>query len=199
MKKGFTLLEVIVALTVSAVITYFAVSQIREHLFNQRLDTFIKNFNSIINYAIIDTKTGYVNGTGGYCSDDNTYKDMTSCRAINCADLNQTFTLTEKDNNCDKTPDDSYINNLMLTDTNGKGCYEYMKPDSDDDTIFYVFVDCSNLDTQRKKEKIENLLTYDVNANFNVILKKVYPDATSIDDFTGGDDKDGKIAFKFKK
>lgn len=199
MKKAFGLLEILVALMISAVIAYFTMSQIRQHLFEQRLNTFINNFNSIINYAITDPTTGYVNGTGGYCSDDNTYKNLTSCRAIKCADLNKTFTLTEKNNDCDKTPDDSYINNLMLTDTNGKGCYEYMKPDSSNDTVFYVYIDCSNLNSTRKKERIENLLTYDVNTKFNIMLQKIYPDTTSIDNFSGGNNEDGKIAFEFKK
>jgi prepilin-type N-terminal cleavage/methylation domain-containing protein len=199
MKKGFSLIEVILSIVIMGILAAIAAREYVKHLEDKRLEHFLNNVNTLINYAIIDSQTGYVNGTGGYCSDDYSYKDITACRAVKCADIEKTFILYEKDGNCDTTPDHSYVKNLMMTDTNGKGCHFYVKPDSSDSSIFYVFIDCSNLNSDRKKQRIEELLRYDMQSNFNVILKEIYSDAISIDNFSGGNDKDGKIAFKYKK
>lgn len=197
-KKGFTLLELVFVLVISAIMANIALHEYEEHMYQQRLKVFTNNIDAIINYAIIDSKTGYVNGSGGYCSDDNTFKDITSCRAIKCASLEHTYVLYEKNNKCDKNQSDSYVKKMLLVDTDGKGCNLYTKPDSDDDSIFYVYIDCSNLNSNRKKTNIENLLAYNIKTNFNIILQNTYKNATSIDNTDGGNENDGKISFKFK-
>ena len=198
-KKAFTLLELIFAIVLAAIISYFGLMQYLQHLKNQRIEAFLNNVNSVINIAIIDPIQGYVNGTGGYCSDDNTYRNITACRAIKCAKLDNIFSLYEKSGNCDTNYNDSYIQKLFLTDTNGKGCNIYIKPDSSDSTIFYLYIDCSNITNSRERAEMEDFLKYDMRENFNLILQDIYPNATGINNINGGNSSDGKIMFKFKK
>ena len=199
MRKAFSMIEIIFAIALSAIIAYFGIQQYLAHLKNKRIENFISNVNAVINTAIIDPVQGYVNGTGGYCSDDNTYKNITACRAVKCAKLDNVFALYEKDGECDTNPNDSYIKKLFLIDTDGKGCNIYIKPDSSDDTEFYVYIDCSSIASNREKELIEETLNNDIRTNFNLILQNTYFYATSLNNISGGSKLDGKIMFKFKK
>lgn len=199
MRKAFSMIEIVFALALAAVIGYYGIHQYLWHLKEERIQNFLNNVNAIINTAIIDPVRGYVNGTGDPCSNDNTYKNITACRAIECAKLTNVFKLYENNNVCDTNPNDSYVKNLLLTETNGAGCHLYVKPDNSDDTIFYVYIDCSSIPDSRTKNLVEQLLEDDIHKNFNIILEKTYPDATSLNNTAGGTSTDGKIMFEFKK
>ena len=193
--KGFTLIEVLIALIISTLSGIIFYKYKLDQNYNEDIKQMNTKIDSILNSAVMDTTKGYINGEGGDCSNDNTYKDLTAGRAIKCIGWEDKPYKLDGD---EDDASDSNIYALLPTHTkNGEGCRLYMKDKSDDE--YYFFVDCSSMNKDRKKQLFESMIQYNIKSNFSTILEETYPNAISINNTTGGDETDGKIMFLMKK
>jgi hypothetical protein len=161
-----------------------------------------QNVTDILNNAVMDPIEGYVNGSGGYCSINNTYKDLTAVRAIKCRGWDNYFLLDGDTSANNKDGSNNYIKGLLKEYTvNGEGCYLYLDDDPNDSTYYYVFLDCSNLTPGYKHYKgyIERKINAYLKNKFSALIQDTYFNAKAVNILLGGNDKDGKIAFLIKK
>jgi len=198
-KKAFTLVEIVISLMVAGFIGFLV---FRHYMISQFYSSVNKMDNNIINIlenAVMNPVEGYVNGTGGDCSSNNTYEGLSAARAIDCIGWSRTYPYKGV-KSTDGTK--SYIYTLLRNySKDGEGCKLYLGANPNDDTSFYVFLDCSNLDSAYAGYKgyIERKVNADLRNALSTIVQNTYFNATSLYNTTGGNSKDGKIGFLLKK
>jgi len=205
-KKGFTLFEILLTLIALSGIFYLYFNEKQKTDFYNSMNNFIDKVNLIVKKAVIDPINGYINEKGGYCSENTSYYGLTAGRAIKCIGWNtKIFPVSEASVDATiSSPSNEYIYGLFRNNTKNDGCKIYLKPDGTDLTIFYLFIDCSNLNyskDNRGKKLLESKLIYSIKNNFPNTLQEIYPKAIDIDTVetvNSGKDNDGKIGFKFK-
>ena len=192
------MLELVFVIIIIGMFSYYALQKKNDADFYNSVNSFLTNVDNILNNAVMDTVTGYVNGTGGDCSNDNSYTDLSAGKAIDCVGWSTTYPY---DGIKDDDGKDSYIVGLLKNYTvSGSGCKIYLDDIASDE--YYVFFDCSNINREpidRYKKYIEDKLIYNITSNFSTIYQSVDRDSTAIDNDSGGNDHDGKIRFKMKK
>ena len=199
MKRAFSLVEILFAVVVTGFIGALAIKEYLINRFYSAVNQMDKNIINILNNAVMNPVEGYVNGTGGDCSLNNTYEGLSAARAIDCIGWSYAYPYGGE-----KTTDgtQSWIYTLLKEYAgNGYGCKLYLGENPSDNTSFYVFLDCSNLNAPYSYYKgyIERKVNADLRNAFGTIIRATYFDATSLYQTTGGNDKDGKIGFLFKK
>lgn len=205
-KKAFSLFEVILALIAISGIMYLFFNMKRKNDFYESINNFAQKIDLIIKEAVTNPVEGYINGKGGYCSSDTSYAGLTAGRAIKCVGWNTNiFPISGASINASSaSPSKEYIYGLLKGETSKGGCKVYLKPDNNDLTEFYLFIDCSNLNysnDNRDKALFESKMIYNLKNAFPNMLQEIYPDAISIDTIgsdNSGTKSDGKIGFKFK-
>jgi len=200
MKKSFTLFELVFVIFIISILGYYTLQMKQTNDFYESVNKFLNDVNNILNNAVMDTTTGYINGTDGNCSDSvGSYADLTSARAIECAGWGKAYPYIGNINTTDATQ--SYIT-LLKEYTNGQGCKIYLDDDSSDTTKFYIFIDCSNLNyanQDRYKAFIEEKLVHNFLENYSTIYQTIERESTAIDNSTGGSKTDGKLRILMKK
>ena len=201
LKKGFTLIEIIISIIIAAVIGAYILSGKQKSDFTSSVSDFASNLVSMIESGVIDSTVGYANGSGGDCSSSNDYTDISAGRVKDCVGWNYSIGGTKN-----TTGTDSYFKgaNFLRAYTNGQGCKVYFDEDGSDPQIFYMFVDCSALDydggSSRYKKYVENRVDFVLRSKLPTIYQDTDRKASSIDDTSSsGSEDDGKIKIKFKK
>ena len=199
MKKGFTMIELIMTMIISGFIAYLGYTHYRTLQFYSAVNEMDNNIANILENAVMNPVQGYVNGAGGDCSLNNTYTGLSAARAIDCIGWSNTYPY-KGTKSTDGTQ--SYVYNLLKDYAgNGEGCKLYLGENPSNDTSYYMFLDCSNLDSAYSSYKgyIEKKLNADLRNKFSTIIQSAYFDATSLYNLSGGNSKDGKIGFLLKK
>jgi len=199
MKKAFTMIEIVMSVVIAGFITFLALKHYMTSQFYSAVNKMDNNIINILDNAVMNPVQGYVNGSGGDCSVNNTYSGLSAARAIDCIGWKNAYPYGGT-KSTDGTK--SYVYTLLKDYAgNGQGCKLYLGENPSDNTSFYVFLDCSNLNSPYSKYKgyIEKKLNADLRTKFNTIVQNTYFDATSLYNTTGGNSKDGKIGFLLKK
>ena len=201
MKKGFTLIEVVISLVIASVIMSLSYTYYTQHKWMNSVNRMCQNIFYVLDKGVMDTVKGYINGTGGDCSDDHTYTDLSAARADDCAGFTSIYPYggtKSTDGN------ESYMTKFLRNYTpNGDGCKLYLDDNNNSSDEFYMFLDCSNINyeggSDRAKKYIEQKINSYMQINFSTIYQSVDFNATAIDKPTGGNDHDGKLRILFKK
>ena len=201
MRQGFTLLElvfVLILLTLSSVYTF---NYVRQQNFYRSINHTLNDISNILNNAVMDTVKGYVNGTGGDCSNGNNYVGLSAARVIDCIGWSNAYPYkgTKSTNGSE-----SYIVGFSKEYTTSDGCHLYLDNNGLQSDQYYVFIDCSNINFSGNPNKrftgyVEDKINYIINKNFSTIVQRVDRDAVSLSDKNSGTDNDGKIGFLMKK
>ncbi len=201
MKRGFTFIEIIISIIISAMIGAYILFEKQKSDFTSNVSNFANNLVSMIESGVIDSTVGYANGSGNPCSDSNDYSKISAGKIKDCVGWNYTIKGTTNDNG-----NDSYFTgaNFLRAYTNdGEGCKVYFDEDNSNSQIFYIFVDCSTLNydngNKRYKKYVEDRINFLLKSKLSTIYQSTDKEATAIDNDTGGSDNDGKIRIKFKK
>lgn len=200
-RKAFTMLEIIFVIIISGVLGSIVYKHQLEKDFNSSVNVFLTSLSSILNNGVMDINRGYINSTGGDCSNNSSYKDLTAARVVDCMDWNATHPYGGVKNTVGQ---DSYIYKLLKAyTTNAEGCRLYLKQNGTIEDEFFVFLDCSRInyseDIPKYKKYIEEKLNSFIMTSFSTIAKNSYPLATNINNTSGGTTDDGMIKFLFKK
>jgi len=200
-KKAFTMIELIFVIIVISILSMYAYKAQTKKDFNTSVNTFLASISTILNNGVMDINKGYINATGGNCSGNSSYKDLTAARMVDCLDWNTTFSYGGVKNTLGQ---DSYINKLLKSYTaNAEGCRLYLKQNGTVEDEFFVFFDCSRLnysqDIPRYKQYFEERINSFMINTFSTIIKSNYPLSTTIDNISGGTTNDGMIKFLLKK
>jgi len=210
-KKGFTLIELIFVMIVLSVITVLSINSFIENKKNKEINALVKKIVDITQNYVLDTNYGYLNGSGDYCSDDNTFNKVDAYRAIQCAGfLNKPFSAkTYNSDDAEKNGANTVCNYIIiptkvLSTDNGVACRIHYTFDSSDTNILYVGINCSYLNNARKRELLEKLLISAFRQNFPSIYEAEYPkwtineSAACSQDDNNGANNDGELKFKLK-
>ena len=193
-KRAFTLIEIIIALIISAIIGVYIFKQRSYTNFKESVEEFGKQVVKIISVGVMNNTVGYANGSGGPCSDNKDYfDDITASRVLECVGWTNKF-----DNHTD------YFDGVKLLgaySSDGKGCKLYFDSTGSNTTKFKLFVDCSNItfgNDKKYKKYVENRLEYILKSSNEVAdsIADVNHTATSLS-ADGGSDDDGKVLFDF--
>lgn len=199
MKKAFTLFEIIVTILIITVIASLSYSYIKQNKWQSDVNIIDKNIFFLLDKGVMNTTTGYINGTGGDCSNNNDYTDLSAARMVDCADYNRTYPYLGT-KSTDGT--ESYLTNFLKNYTsNADGCKLYLNDKSTNE--FYMFLDCSNINYENGSSRIKKYLEQKVDSymkiNFSTIYQSSDTQSTAIDNDSGGTNDDGKIRILFKK
>jgi prepilin-type N-terminal cleavage/methylation domain-containing protein len=205
MKKGFTLLEVILTISLMAIVSVMSIKQLNLQRINNNIDDMIDRVDGIIEVSLL-ASTGYPSSTGDPCSSGYNYDDLSAVRINSCSDLNLVVTgETDPDSINGRIGTLSQIEDLKLLSGYSGTPILRVAENPNDSESFYLFLDFSSLTelSDRKKAYIEEVLESHLEREFTSNFSKVYRDATdvNVDDSnvaTSGVDNDGKITIEFK-
>ena len=198
-KKAFTMIELVMTIVSTGFISFLLFKHFMTSQFYSSVNKADTQIVSILENVVMNPVKGYVNGAGGDCSSNNTYKDLSAARAIQCIGWKNVYPWEGTKSN-DGTK--SYIYEILKDYVGGgQGCKMYLGSNSSDSDSYNVFVDCSNLDSAYSSYKpfIEQKLNSDLRNSLGPIVQKTYFNADSLYSTTGGNNKDGKIGFLLKK
>ena len=201
LKKGFTLIEIIISIIIAAMIGAYVLTGKQKSDFTSAVSNFANNLVSMIESGVIDSTVGYANGSGGDCSSSNDYTDISAGRVKDCVGWKYSIGGTKN-----TTGTDSYFegaNFLRAYTNNGEGCKVYFDEDGSDPQTFYMFVDCSNLDydggSPRYKKYVEDRVDFVLQSKLSTVYQNTKREATAIDNDSGGSADDGMLRIEFKK
>ena len=207
MRKGYTLVELAFTAVLLTILVALGIKSYLEKKDNEAINELAKNIVLSTKVYALDSQIGYLNGSGGYCSDDNTFNKIDAWRAINCAEfLNKPYLAYQ--GNSSKTNKDKCayiifpavdIMGKKTDDGNVTACRMYY--DYPDEKTLYVNIDCSYIQNKRKRALIEKL----IDSDFKKLLPSVY-DSTDFkwkqtSDCTGnsgGTSDDGELRVTLK-
>lgn len=197
-KKAFTLIEIIMSIAIVSIIASLGYIYKKQSDFYSAVNDMNQKLFYIIDAGTMNTITGYINATGGDCSNTYEYTDLSAGRMIDCNDWNSIYPYSGT-KSTDGT--ESYIVSFLKEYMpSGSGCNLYL--DEKDTDEFYMFLDCSNInfdsDNRRKKFIEQKVLSY-MKDNFSTIYQSVDMQSTAVDNDSSGTDEDGKIRILFKK
>ena len=194
-KNAFTLIEIIIALIISAMIGVYIIKQQSYSNFKDSVEKFGQNVIKIISVGVMNNSIGYAQGGGDPCSDNKDYFDAISAsKVIDCLGWQSKF-----------TKEGDYFDGVALLGpytSDGHGCKFYFDSNESTTTKFTMFIDCSNVNyknEKRYKKYVEDRLEYILKSNSSVgdSIAEIKREATSLSNESGGTRDDGKIMFKF--
>ena len=194
-KRAFTLIEIIIALIISAIIGVYIFKEKTYSNFKESVEGFGKQVVKIISVGVMNNTVGYAQGGGDPCSDNKDYFDgISASKVLDCVGWDSKF-----ENHTD------YFDGVKLlgvyTDS-GSGCKLYFDSTGSNTTKFKLFVDCSNVNfnnEQRYKKYVENRLEYILKSSDEVAdsIADVKHNAISLTDESSGSEDDGNVLFYF--
>ncbi len=205
MKKAFTLIELIFVVIVITFLTFLGLKQYVEKKKANDLDALVNKIVLVTGSYVLDTNIGYLNGSGGYCSDDNTFNKVDAWRSINCAKfLNKPFS-AYKGNSSESTQDAcSYIEigDTVLNTDSGTACELHFY--NNGDKTLYVEPDCHFIKNTRTKELLEKLLISAFKKNFPSVYSssnqnwEISSGNCASNGNTNGNNSDGELQITLK-
>jgi hypothetical protein len=207
-KKGFTLLEVVLSLIFISMIATYSIREYQKSQFNKAVIKLNETINYIISVGIISysidgtTRIGYSNGTGDFgeandngCSQNvGRFENLVTSRLHQCMqwDVDNRFVLNGE-----------VMTGTGLMEQYG-GCSFETRQIVDANT-FDVFIDCSNIDDERRVDRIETMIVHmfgPLNTS-DLVAEIIYPNAldltTTLADETdgSGNPHDGILRARF--
>ena len=198
-KQAFTMIELIFTIIATAIIMALTYNYYSQNRWVQAVDKLSKNIYFLANKGVMNTTIGYINATGGDCSSDNSYTNLTAGRMLDCTGYSSAFPVGGvKSNNATQ----SWVTNLLVQYMpSGKTCKLYFADKSSNE--YYIFLNCSNLDyeggSNRAKKFLEQKVNSYIKSNLSTIYQSVDFDSTAINNNTGGNDHDGMLRILMKK
>jgi type II secretory pathway pseudopilin PulG len=209
MKKAFTLFELVAVTIVMVILGSLSLKYYLDHQKNKDIDKVVNEIVNATRIYALDSKVGYVNGNGGYCSDDGSFAKITAVRALKCAEMEgKPFNYNGDDddiNNFINIPMLITYTKIDVKNRNGDtikektGCKILYKTDDDDKKILYVGIDCHYIPYERKRYMIENLLSTAFKENFPSLYEKTYFKGIPWESFDKGTKDDGKLIIELKE
>jgi len=215
-KKAFTLIELMVTVVIMAILTTLSIKAFISNKKSEEINSIIHQIVQMTQTYVLDTQIGYLNGNGGYCSDDSTFNKVDAYRAIMCAGFkdkpyyvkNYNSDDEEKNgtsNKCDYIIIPSKVLNITKTDDNNMTACR-IHYDFNESNTLYVGINCSYIKNERKRQLLENLLVNAFKRNFPTIYEdsnhdwKVssYTSSGCSESNTSGNKTDGEIQFTLK-
>ena len=196
-KKGLNAIEIAFVLILIPYIIYESMYSWQTNKWNEALIKFNSDIYKIVDKGVINNVTGYLNGSGGDCSNSPHYNNISAARVIDCNDWSNVFPYKGSKNN---NGEDSYIIGLLKNYSTNDGCSIYI--DDKDTVSFYVFIDCSNLNfrnSSRSKQLLEEYTASSIKNSFSTIYQGIDRNSISIDSDNGGTEYDGMLRFLIKK
>lgn len=187
-RPGFSMIELSYVVIISGLIAMFWLSKMQGQGREEKIRNMSADAQEFIKRGILDMGVGYVNGTGGWCSVNNDFINISAKRVVNCSNLKYPVTDLGDDNDGSKS--------LARIARNSYGKCDVMVDENDANNI-RVFFDCGTFaDTPQKRAYIEELLTHDIAQNFKTIYKGVSRSASGITATSNaGNSNDGKVRF----
>jgi prepilin-type N-terminal cleavage/methylation domain-containing protein len=185
-KQAFTLIEIIIALTIAAMASMYILKSISQNDFNNDVVKFQAALKNIIDDGIL-SEVGYASGADGNCSSDYDFTNLTTQRLVDCLDWNKTIY--------------SNANGFTSRDLMGNynNCFFDTQVAVGNSRQFDFYVDCSNVDfNDRSPAYLEDATQFVLEQEFQDIHIKTFPDAVGTTSTTGGTDSDGKIRVLFE-
>ncbi len=198
-KRAFTMLELIFTIIATGIIMSLSYRYYSQYRWVQAVDKLDKNVYFFANSGVMNTTTGYINATGGNCSSDNSYKNLSAGRMLKCTGYSSAYPVGGVSSD-DGTK--SWVTNLLKAYMpSNKTCKLYFMEKSSNE--YYMFLDCSDLDyeggSSRAKEFLEQKVNSYIKSNLPTIYQSVNFDSTAINNSTGGNDHDGMLRILMKK
>lgn len=200
-KNGFTIIELIVSLRIIGVISLLTMQKVAETYFLKEVNRTLDRTSIIISHGVTDITKGYVNGTGGMCSTNYNYDNISAYRVNECYGLNYELGGNYANLADQQNGNVNYFMKLMKGYTFGDGVTLHIDEDVSDNTIFYTLFDCSNLDKKdRKKSMIEEMFISKMNEDFALIVESVNRNRVTMNlRDVSGTENDCKVLMAFKK
>ena len=189
-KKAFTLIEIILALIVASIIASYTIQTIQKNRFFTDIVKMQNKIKYIVNDGIINS-LGYPKGTGGDCSSDFAFTNLTTKRLAECLfwdseDLQLNSTVPEK------------LIGIDLMRDYGQ-CTIETKVDVANSHQFFVYVDCSNLEiTSKQLSLVENSIKFVFEKDLSAIHIITNDDSNGLNSSSGGNSDDGQIRAQFE-
>jgi len=140
----------------------------------------------IINDGIINPN-GYPSGTGGNCSDNLDFTNLTTTRLADCLDWNGNFLRI----------DTGQLVGNDLMENYGMCTVEVAVVGVVNTTSFDIYVDCSNLEIEnRYLAYVEESISFVFQNKLNDIFISIEENANSLNTI-GGNDTDGRVRARF--
>ena len=216
MKKSFTLIELTFTIIILGILSVLAFKKFIDNQKNKDVERIANQIVQITKTYVLDTDLGYLNGSGDYCSDDNTFAKVDAYRAIKCAGFldrpyhSKTYLgdTDEKNGNydkCDYIIIPAYALDVKTIDGNNTACRIHYYPDSNNSNVLYIGINCSYISSERKRMYAEKIITSVLRKNFpslyeneNFDWKVDYTTSGCSMSDTDGDEKDGEVLVTFK-
>ena len=192
MKKAFTLIELAVTAVLLTILVGLGIKSYLNKKANESLNNLVNTLVNITQSYILDTQVGYLNGSGGYCGDDNTFNKIDAWRSIKCINLlDKPLEAYKDDSGKDSTDTCSYITvssinylegsveTIKTTDNSdntttkkeGIDCKVYFAS-GDSGNELYARFDCHYIKGARKRALFEKLLNNAFKKNFASVYEK---------------------------
>ena len=215
-KKAFTMFELIFVVIFLSILAVFSINEFISKKKDEAITNLVNSIVTITKNYVLDVNNGYLNGSGGYCSDDNTFNKIDAYRAIQCIGLlNRPFSAkTYNGDTAEKNGANSVCNYISITGNalpslkaletpNGEVCRIHYTFDSLDTNVLYVGINCSYLKNTREKALLEKLLINAFKQNFpsvydGVDQKWTITESSSCSQKDSGSDNDGELKFTLK-
>jgi len=215
-RKSFTMIELAIVVVVLGLLSILAFKNFVDNQKNKDVEKIANEIVEMTKDYVLDTTIGYLNGGGGYCSNDNTFAKIDAYRAIQCAGfldkpyhsktyLGDTSEKNGNYNKCDFIIIPAYALDTQIINGNNTACRIHYYSDSSDSNILYIGINCSFIKSERKKMYLEKIVSSALRKNFPSVYEsenfnwKVNYTFTgcSMSD-SGGNDKDGELLVELK-
>jgi len=198
-RSAFTLIEILFSIVLASIVLALSYRYYAQNQWVAGVNKLAKNIYFLADKGIMNTTTGYINASGGDCSNDNSYKDLSAGRMLDCTGYASAYPIGGT-KSIDGTK--SWVTNLFKQYMpNGKTCKLYMDDKSSNE--YYLFLDCSdenyNSGSSRGKKYIEQVVNSYIKSNLPTIYQSVDFDSTAINNSSGGNDHDGMLRILMKK
>lgn len=210
-KKGFTLIEIVLALIVASIASVYVIQSLMKQDFKEELVNLQDNVQYLIENGIV-SPMGYASGGGGECSTSLDYNGLTTTRLFNCLqigdgwrDLNLTSNLSPFI--VDRNYMQSYGGFDTTTGLTTMGCGIRVSVGANNND-FFVLVDCSRVaplalseqdDTDRRRLKqIEEAVEFVFSRKLEHLFVSSRREVTLVTGLGDGNDEDGIVWGHFR-
>ena len=194
MKKGISLIEILIAIAIVAFIAQKTLSAKTERQFLDEIDGMITKITALVSVGIYDTFKGYTTSGGGNCSSSYDVINISAKRIKLCTNIPYPLVDNTTGDNTDATK--SFFSFLDSYSRTTHGCMVYV--DDFDDFTSRLFINCSGLDS-KYHAMIEEKLSKQLSKNLQLIYKTTYFNAIGFSNLTSGNKNDGFIILEFQK
>lgn len=194
MKKGISLLEILISIAVIAFLTQKAFYYKKEKDFLSEIDNMIVQIGSIVSIGVYDTFKGYTTAGGGDCSTAYDVINISAKRIKLCSKI--PYTMIDNTTGDDTDSAKSYFSFLDAYSRTATGCSVYIE-DFDDTTTRFL-INCSGLDI-KYYSMLEQKVPKQISKQLSLIYKTNYPKAIDFTNTTSGTETDGIFILEFQK